>query len=198
MLISITNLTQQRISIESLRTTISPLSTRTVKQLGLEKFDNQVESELKKFKSAGHISYEVTEDPNVDDDFEEAVLSMLNNFYHVDMIDAQDTTGDVVQVGFRLLNTGFSPAKVSRLVEIAVFDDALASVLAANAVLSSAIKGTIVAGEGTSALKVLTDENGEFLCELSDVVNEQVYVTCSSTPGGPAVNCTEIDAVAFI
>lgn len=197
MLISITNLTGQRVSVDSLRATISPFSTRTVKELGLKDLDSKVEGELKALAAANHISYSIKEDPNVDDQFEKAVLGMLGNMYHVDMLDAPDTTGTTAQVGFKLLSAGYGNIVGQKLVEISVYDDPEITALSSVATLNTAAKGTIVAGAGTAALKVLTNENGEFECTLTNLTPGSVYVTCSAAAGGPALDCTEIDAVVF-
>jgi hypothetical protein len=199
MLITITNLTNNRISIESLTATIAPRSTRTVKNLGVTKMDVLIEKELKKFETAGHITYSVGEDPDVDDEFEAAFIGMLTNFYKVDMIDAPDVGGGgtTVTVGFKLVNVGFGPVDAQKLVELGAYDDAYASVPAATAVLGTATKGTIVLGDGTAALKVLTDANGEFECTLTDTADETVYIAAAVTAGGPALDCTEIDSVVF-
>lgn len=116
----------------------------------------------------------------------------------VDMEDAADVTGGGTTrvVGFQV-KMGVTPLTSPVLVEFAVFDDDKFSVPAVSAVLGTATVGTIIAGEGTAALKVLTDATGSFRCTLTDPSDEAVYIACSSTFGGPAVDCRDTDSVTF-
>ena len=128
--------------------------------------------------------------------------SAVGNFvFRVAMLDAEDVAGGGTEqtVGFQVTQVNGSEIDTEVLLEFAVFQDEYLTVPAVNAVLSDAVtdKGTILAGSGTAALKVQTNETGEFQCKLTDAVDEPVYLACSTTFGSPAVSCRETDSVTF-
>jgi len=92
---------------------------------------------------------------------------------------------------------GNFPVSAPVYVQIAAFDDIHATVPAANAVLQNATVGTIVAGEGTAATKVLTDATGKAVIELTDATAESVHVASGHDFLGPALSCLGITTVTF-
>ena len=198
MLVTIINLRRSYVSIEAFDLSLPPSSTRSVR-INRDLEDAEIE-ELQDLQTAGHISYSIADDPDTPDDFEDAQLSMLNSrTIMVSMLDAANVTGGgtTQTVGFSLVNLSGKAVREQVLLQFAVFDDAALSVSAANATLNTASKGTIVSGGGGTALKIKTDANGEFECILTDFVDETVYLGCSTSFGGPSIDCRATDTVAF-
>jgi len=112
----------------------------------------------------------------------------------VAMLDAPNVGGGgtTVTVGFQILGV-----TTPMLAEFAVFDDANYSIPATNATLNTAAVGTIVAGAGGPALKVLTDASGAFRVTLTDLADETVFLACFETPGGPVLVGSKTDSVTF-
>jgi hypothetical protein len=83
--------------------------------------------------------------------------------------------------------------------ECAVFDDADGAVLSATSTLATASRGTILAGEGTAAMKVKTDAQGVFECTLSLVALAPAarYFSAFATPTGPYIDAVGSVAVDF-
>ena len=120
----------------------------------------------------------------------------------VHMMDSPNVSGGgtTQTVGFQIKKQNGDPLAIPVLVEFAIFEDAYFSVPAHGAILSDASVGTIIAGSREltgEALKVVTDSTGTFRCILTDILDETIYLTCFSTPGGPALDCRSIDSVTF-
>jgi hypothetical protein len=150
-------------------------------------------------KTKGYINYSVSEDTSIPDDFEDVVLAMLHTILKVKLIDAANVTGGgtTQTVGFSLTDINDVPIKLQTPVEFAVFNEQWGVTPATSAVLGTAVKGTILGGDGTAALKVLTDANGEFTCTLTDVVDETVWVGCSQSFMSPSLICLSKDSITF-
>lgn len=102
--------------------------------------------------------------------------SLLASFYVIEMDQTPNVTGGgtTATVGFQLKDLKGEDKTLSLVLEFAAFDDELATP-AANAILSNATAGTIIASSGP-ALKVKTDSNGKFTCTLTDNVDETVVL----------------------
>jgi len=197
MIITLTNLTKDIVSITGLSISLGSYETKTISTEGDVK--KAAAKELESLKARGLVTYSISEDTDMPDDFEDVVLGMMHTVLKVKLIDAPNVTGGGITqtVGFSITNINDIPIKLSCLVEFAVFDDADLSVPAVTATLDTAGKGTIIAGFGTAALKVKTDVNGEFTCTLTDTADETVYLACSCTFGSPSLVCLSKDSVAF-
>lgn len=119
--------------------------------------------------------------------------------FYPEMNDAADVGGGgtTQTVGFQMKDSAGSDVAGQKMMEFAVFDDVGLSVPSAAATLGTVADGTIIAGEGSAALKVQTDANGLFQCTLTNPADTTVYVACSPTFGSPALDCTRIDSVTF-
>lgn len=105
--------------------------------------------------------------------------------------------GTTRAVGFQVIDDQGAPFLGAVLVEVAAFSDAGMTQPSLNATLNTATAGVISAGGGTAALKVVTSTEGRFSCTLTDLMDETIYLSCSSTFGGPVLDCREFDTVAF-
>ena len=197
MIITLTNLQKDNVTISGLQVSLGAYETKTVSTDGDVK--KSTAEELLAFKNAGLISYSTSEDTSIPDDFEDTQIAMLHSVMKVKLIDAPNVIGGgtTVTVGFSLTNINDIPVKLQVPVEFAVFDDQYGVIPAVNAVLSTATKGTILAGDGTAALKILTDANGEFACTLTDLVDEMVWLGCDQSFMSPALVCLSKDSVTF-
>jgi hypothetical protein len=119
--------------------------------------------------------------------------------YFIKMFDAADVPGvDTTQlVGFRIEEEDTRRMLEDALIEYAVFDDAGLTIPSVIATLGNVQEGTILAGEGTNALKIRTSKKGNFLCHLTSSTDEKLWLACSPTFGCPDVNCQAIDTVEF-
>ena len=119
--------------------------------------------------------------------------------YRAAVLAAGDVSGGgtTQEVGFQIKDTDGNDVALEVVLEFAVFDDINFSIPAVSAILGTVVNGTIIAGEGTAALKVKTDATGLFKCTLTDVVDETVYCGCSMTFGSVVVSCFDIDSVTF-
>ncbi len=201
MLLKITNITNSIISISAVRISVAPNSLRSVSIPDSEdqSFTKRLSDELTALRDAGHITFSTEEDPDIDDILESPFIQTLDGVYKIRMDDAPNVTGGgtTAQVGFQLINLADVLVSVNDLIQFAVFDDADLSIPATNATLNTASKGIIIAGAGTAALKVRTDTTGKFTCTLTNLIDEIVYLGCSSAFGGPALVCRETDIVEF-
>ena len=197
MIITVTNLQKETISINGLKISLGAYQTQTISTDGDVK--KSTAKELEDLKNRGLITYSTTEDDDVPDEFEDTQLAMLHSLIKARMIDAPNVTGGgtTVTVGFQLTNINDVPVKLQVPVEFAAFDEQYGVVPAASAVLSVPTKGTILDGSGTAALKVLTNASGEFACTLTDLVDETVWLGCSQSFMSPAIICLSKDSVAF-
>lgn len=115
----------------------------------------------------------------------------------MDSPDQPDAGDDDLSVGFQVIDQSGASVLKSSVLEFAVFDDEDFTIPSVNAVLQTATEGTIVAGEGTAALKIRTSGDGKFTCTLTDSQDETVYLACMSTFGGPLIDCQDFDSVTF-
>jgi len=197
MIITITNLGKENLSINGLKLSLGAYETQTVSVDGdLKKSAAQ---ELQQIKDRGYISYFTTEDTSIPDEFEDTQLSMLHSVLKAQLIDAPNvgTGGTTVTVGFRLVNINDIPVKMQTTLEFAVFQDQWGTTPASVAILDTATNGTILAGAATAALKVLTDVSGEFTCTLTDTIDETVWLGCSQSFMSPVIICLSKDSVTF-
>jgi len=197
MIITVTNLQKDNISISGIQMSLGSYETKTVSTDGDVK--KAVANELKAFKDRGLINYSTAEDTSIPDDFEDTQIAMLHSVVKTKLIDAPNVTagGTTVAVGFSLTNINDIAMPLQVPVEFAVFDEQYGVTPAVNATLNTATKGTILAGAGTAALKILTDVNGEFACTLTDLVDETVWLGCSQSFMSPAIICLSKDSVTF-
>lgn len=86
---------------------------------------------------------------------------------------------------------------LSAIVEFAVFDDATLGIPAVNATLNNATAGTIIAGTGTNALLIQTNAAGLFTCDVTDAVDETVFLAASLTFGSPLLDLRDTASVEF-
>jgi len=127
-------------------------------------------------------------------------VAAVKGLFILDMMDAPDVPngGTEAVVGFGIEDMNGDPVTNSMLIELGVFLDQNATQVALDKVqLKDASVGTILAGEGGPAIKVLTNDDGEFSCTLVCDPRDTVYVAANSTFGGPFVNCSEVDAITF-
>jgi hypothetical protein len=118
----------------------------------------------------------------------------------VKMLDAPDLSGgpNSVTVGFSLeTETGNLPVAGVYKMQFAAFDDLDLVVPSTIATLATATKGRILFGEGTEALIVETDANGEFECTLTFSVFGAAHMACSEYFGSPSLTCVQQDVVTY-
>lgn len=127
------------------------------------------------------------------------INNALGEIQNVKVDDAADVAGggSVATVGFQITDFTGDPKADGVVVEFGVFDDIDLGIPAINATLATPTKGTIVVGSGSPALKVKTDSTGRFECQLTDLVDETVFLGCESSSGSPLFDCREIDSVTF-
>ena len=197
MLITVSNLQKEQLSINGLKVKLGGYEVKSVVVDG--DVSKSTAQELKSFVDKGYLSYVVTEDADVPDDFEDVVLAMLHTLLKMKLLDAANVTGGGTTrtVGFILTDINDVPIKVSQVLQFAAFDDTDLTDPATNATLDTATKGTIIGGAGTPALKVKTDSNGEFACTLTDGMDETVYLGCAASFGSPSLICLSKDSITF-
>jgi len=125
-------------------------------------------------------------------------LSIKTEMLHVVFENGQPAAGtDTHPIQLAVLDLADRAVDFEVELELAVFDDADLSTPAANATLGNASVGTIQAGSGTAALKIKTNAEGRCSLDLSDLVNEQVYLACKPTFGAQAISCKQRQSVIF-
>ena len=127
------------------------------------------------------------------------IENALREILNVEMIDAEDVTGGgtTQTVGFQVTDFAGTPIAGEYVLEMGAFDDLWCGTPSAVGTLDSATKGTIIADAGTSTIKLRTDANGAFECELTGVTGVDLFLACSASFRSSVLDCRQIDSVTF-
>ncbi len=123
----------------------------------------------------------------------------LNELCNVKMDDVLDVSdgGTTATVGFQITDFAGDPLAAAVETQFIAFDDLYLGTPSILATLATAMEGSIIDGEGSAALLVLTDENGRFQCKLTNLQDGTVYGACAPSVGGPLLDCRKIYSVTF-
>jgi len=127
------------------------------------------------------------------------IENAIDEILNVSMIDAPDVSGGATTqtVGFQITDFAGAAKAGEFKLEMGAFDDADLGVSSVIGKLATATKGSIVANEGTSTIKVKTDATGAFECTLTGATGFDIFLGCAVTFGGSVLDCRSIDSVTF-
>jgi len=127
--------------------------------------------------------------------------SLDSHVFRVALDDAPNPAAgvDFQTVGFTVTKLNGGDVADSVVLELAVFSDEDCTTPSLTAILSAAVEdtGEILAGSGSAAIKVRTNDAGEFQYKLTNAAHGIVYLACSHTFGSPSLSCQGVDSVTF-